>query len=84
VRTRPIGFELLPDSFSLPQLQKLYEAILGKELDRRNFRKKIMSMNILVKLQEKDKNNKKRAAYLYKFDRSNYKKLALNGFIFEI
>lgn len=84
VRTRPIGFELLPDNFSLPQLQKLYETILDKDLDKRNFRKKMMSMDILVKLEEKDKNNKKRAAYLYKFDRNNYKKLARNGFIFEI
>ncbi|HEX2982376.1 MAG TPA: NUDIX domain-containing protein [Ignavibacteriales bacterium] len=84
VRTKPIGFELLPESFSLPQLQKLYEAILDKELDKRNFRKKIMSMDILVKLDEKDKSNKKRAAYLYKFDRNNYKKLVRSGFIFEI
>jgi 8-oxo-dGTP diphosphatase len=84
VRYKPIGFELLPDKFTLPQLQILYEAILDKKLDRRNFRKKIMKMNLLKRLKEKDKHNKRRAAYLYKFDKHNYNQLKENGFIFEL
>jgi 8-oxo-dGTP diphosphatase len=84
VRYRPIGFELLPQKFTLPQLQILYEVILGKDLDKRNFRKKIFKMNLLKRLKEKDKNNKRRAAYLYRFDKSNYNKLKEDGFIFEL
>jgi len=84
VRYRPIGFELLPDKFSLPQLQKLYEAILGKNLDKRNFRKKISKMDLIRKLKEKEVTSKARAAYLYKFDKHNYSKLKEKGFIFEI
>jgi ADP-ribose pyrophosphatase YjhB (NUDIX family) len=84
VRYKPIGFELLPGKFTLPQLQTLYEVILGKKLDKRNFRKKIMKMNLLKRLKEKDQNNIRRAAYLYKFDKHNYDKLKDNGFIFEL
>ncbi len=84
VRYRPIGFELLPEKFTLPQLQKLYEAILGKNLDKRNFRKKINKVDLIRKLKEKETNNKTRAAYLYKFDKNNYNKLKEKGFIFEL
>ena len=84
VRYKPIGFEVLPEKFTLPQLQSLYEVILGKKLDKRNFRKKIMKMNLLKQLKEKDTNNVRRAAYLYKFDKHNYNKLKENGFIFEL
>jgi 8-oxo-dGTP diphosphatase len=84
VRHKPIGFELLPEKFTLPQLQTLYEVILGKKLDKRNFRKKILKMNLLKRLKEKDQNNIRRAAYLYKFDKHNYNKLKDNGFIFEL
>lgn len=84
VKYKPIGFELLHQKFTLPQLQTLYEVILGKKLDKRNFRKKIMKMNLLRKLNEKDSNNKRRAAYLYKFDKHNYNKLVEKGFIFEL
>ncbi|MCX7876746.1 MAG: NUDIX hydrolase [Melioribacteraceae bacterium] len=84
VRYKPIGFELLPAKFTLPQLQKLYEVILGKELDKRNFRKKIMKMKLLKMLNEKDKNNIKRPALLYKFDNKNYNRLKEKGFVFEI
>jgi ADP-ribose pyrophosphatase YjhB (NUDIX family) len=77
---RPIGLELMPSKFTLPQLQSLYEAILGKPLDRRNFRKKITQMNLLRKLNEKDPKNKRRAAYLYKFDKRVYNKLITKGF----
>jgi len=84
VRFKPIGFELLPIKFTLPQLQKLYESILGKDLDKRNFRKKLSKMNLVKKLKEKDQNNKRRAAFLYKFDKLTYNKLKENGFNFEL
>jgi ADP-ribose pyrophosphatase YjhB (NUDIX family) len=72
IRTGPIGFNLIPEKFTLPILQSLYEAILGGPLDKRNFRKKIAALDILVKLKEKDHNSSKRGAYLYRFDRDKY------------
>lgn len=82
VKIRPIGFELLPDKFSLPQLQSLYESIYQKELDKRNFRKKILSMELLDKLQEKDKSSSKKGAYLYCFNQEKYNQLESDGFYF--
>lgn len=84
VRTKPIGFELLPKKFTLPKLQNLYESILGVILDKRNFRKKLLKMNLLIKLDEKEKGNIKRAANLYRFDKKTYNKLAEKGFSFEL
>ncbi len=84
VKHGPIGFELLPLKFTLPQLQNLYETILDKKVDKRNFRKKIMNMYLIRRLKEKDKYNIKRAAYLYKFDVKNYNKFKERGFIFEL
>jgi len=81
-RYRPIGFELLPDKFTIPQLQKLYEAIYGKQLDRRNFRKKILSMNIIQKLDEKDKLTSRKGAFLYCFNKNLYEEMAEKGFDF--
>lgn len=83
-RFQPIGFELLPKKFTIPQLQLLYEGIYQKSLDTRNFRKKVLSLNVLVKLEEKDKSTSKRGAFLYKFDNRNYQKLLKSGFNFEI
>lgn len=83
LRFRPIGIELLPEKFTIPQLQSVYEAILQKELDTRNFRKKILSYNLLIKLDEKDKSSSKRGAYLYKFDHKRYHKLLKQGYDFE-
>lgn len=83
-RFQPIGFELLPEKFTVPQLQRLYEAIYQKELDSRNFRKKVLSHNVLIKLDEKDKSSSKRGAYLYKFDHETYDKLIESGYNFEI
>ena len=84
VKICPIGFELLPDKFSLPQLQSLYESIYLKELDKRNFRKKILSMELLDKLQEKDKSNSKKGAYLYCFNQEKYNQLESDGFYFNL
>jgi len=82
--SRPIGFELLPAQFTLPQMQALYESIYQQQIDKRNFRKKILSMNILEKLPEKDMTGSKRGAYKYKFNPSKYNELLNNGYHFEI
>ena len=83
-RYQPIGFELLPEKFTIPQLQSLYEAIYQKKLDDRNFRKKLMTLGLLIKLNEKDKSSSRRGAFLYKFDYDNYQKLVKSGYNFEI
>ncbi|MFW5657503.1 MAG: NUDIX hydrolase [Bacteroidota bacterium] len=83
-KTQPIGFELLPEKFTIPQLQNLYEAINLQKYDKRNFRKKILSMNVLQKLDEKDKENSRRGAYLYQFDKEKYDYLLSKGYHFEI
>ncbi len=79
---RPIGFELLPEKFTIPQLQSLYEAIYQTKLDDRNFRKKLLSFNLLIKLDEKDKSTSKKGAFLYRFDYEKYKRLEESGFNF--
>ena len=84
VRYEPIGFELLPQKFTLPQLQKLYETILEQPLDKRNFRKKILSMQLLVELDEVQADVRHRAARLYQFDEQKYLQLKNKGFNFEI
>jgi len=83
-RYRPIGFELLPAQFTIPQLKKLYDAIYQKELDRRNFRKKILSMKILNKLNIKDRSSSKKGAYLYEFNKENYEQLLQEGIDFKL
>ena len=83
-RFQPIGFELLPEKFTIPQLQSVYEAIFQKELDSRNFRKKVFSHGVLIKLDEKDKSGSKRGAFLYKFDDDRYKNLISKGNDFEV
>jgi 8-oxo-dGTP diphosphatase len=84
VRYEPIGFELLPKKFTLSQLQKLYEAVLGQQLDKRNFRKKILKMDLLVALDETQKDVSHRAARFYQFDEPKYLQLKEKGFNFEI
>jgi 8-oxo-dGTP diphosphatase len=84
VRYEPIGFELLPKKFTLSQLQKLYETILETVLDKRNFRKKILKMDLLIALDEYETNVSHRAAQLYQFDEVKYEKLKEKGFNFEI
>lgn len=84
VRYQPIGFELLPERFPLRQLQRLYEIILDRELDKRNFRKKILSMGILKDTQKIETDVAHRAARLYRFDERAYRRLTRKGFNFEI
>lgn len=83
VRQAPIGFNLLPEKFTLLQLMHLYEEILGIELDKSNFRRKILHMKLLVPLDEKQQDVSHRAAQLYKFDPEIYEKLTQKGFNFE-
>jgi len=69
----PILFELLPDKFTLPQLQAMYEGLYDTKIDKRNFSRKILSTNLLVKEKEKDKSSSKKGAFLYTIDKENYK-----------
>ena len=86
VRTEPVGFELLPPKFTLTELQQLYDAILNlpKKLDKRNFRKKILSMNLLVELPELQEGVAHRPAKLYQFDGEKYEQFVSEGFSFDI
>ncbi|TRX22263.1 NUDIX hydrolase [Flavobacterium franklandianum] len=82
--TKPIGFELLPEKFTMRQLQKLYEAILSKELDKRNFISKINSLDVLIKLDEKDMLSSRKGSYLYTFDKEKYEEKLLNDFVLNL
>ena len=84
VRYEPIGFELLPEKFTLSQLQHLYETVLETQLDKRNFRKKILGMDLLIETNEIEKDVAHRAARLYRFDETKYRRLKKKGFNFEV
>jgi hypothetical protein len=83
-RVKPVGFELLPQKFTLPQLQILYEAIYQKQFDKRNFRKRILQMGLLERLEEKDKSNSRKGAWYYQFNRERYRQLTADGFYFNL
>jgi hypothetical protein len=82
VGNHPIGFELLPEKFTLPQLQNLYEAIYEQPLDKRNFTRKILSLKILNKLNEKEKETSRKGAFYFVFDEKKYEKLHRTGLKF--
>ncbi|MGA7725582.1 MAG: NUDIX domain-containing protein [Opitutaceae bacterium] len=84
VRYEPIGFELLPEKFTLGELQRLYETVLEQNLDKRNFRKKILGMELLEPLDEFQKDVAHRAAQYYRFNRERYEQLRKRGFNFEL
>lgn len=84
VMYHPVGFHLLPDYFTLSEIQSLYEIILNKKMDTRNFRKKLAKMKLLVDTNEKQQNVAHRAAKLYKFDIQVYEKLKEEGLNFRI
>jgi 8-oxo-dGTP diphosphatase len=84
VRHEPIGFNLLPKKFTLHQLQELYETILETELDKPNFRRKILKMDLLIPCDEKQKDVSHRAASFYRFDKRTYDRLREKGFAFEL
>ena len=73
-RNEPIGFELLPEKFTIRELQTLYEVILDCKLDNRNFRKKILKSNYLVQLNEKQQGVAHKPAYYYRFDQDDIRK----------
>jgi len=80
----PIGFDLLENKFLFSDLEKLYMTILEKDIDRRNFRKKILSFNILEELDEKVSEGRGRPANLFKFNQKQYFQLKKKGFLFDI
>lgn len=84
LRYQPVGFELLPETFPLSRLQRLYEIILGRPLDKRNFRRKLQAMNFLVETGAVEQGVAHRAARLYRFDRERYQELRLRGFLFDL
>jgi 8-oxo-dGTP diphosphatase len=75
VSNHPIGFELLPEKFTLLQLQNLYETIYEQKFDNGNFSRKILSLDILMKLKEKEKSGSKKGSFLFVFDEIKYKAL---------
>lgn len=81
---KPLGFELLPKKFALSRLQRLYEVVLDCELDKRNFRKKVLATGLLVETNDVQQDVAHRAARLYRFDIRKYEQLARDGFHFEI
>jgi len=80
----PIGYNLLPEKFTMPELQKLYETILNRKLDRRNFQRKIIGTKILKKLNETKKGVAHKAPNYYKFDLKQYKKALQGGLGFHL
>jgi len=80
----PIGFEMLPEKFTLSQLQKLYEVVFGVELDKRNFRKKVAKMKYLIKLDEKQKGVSHKPARFYTFSKDIYEKTRTDIFNFTV
>ena len=84
VRYEPIGFELLPEKFTLTQLQGMYEKILEQAIDKRNFRKKILGMGLLEETDEVQMDVAHRAARLYRFEEEKYLQLKEKGFNFEV
>ena len=72
IKTEPISFRLLPELFTLTQWQRLYEAVLGERVDKRNFRKRIKEMGFIEKTELIDKKSSKRGAALYRFNKKTY------------
>lgn len=84
LRHEPVGFELLPIKFTFSQLQRLYEIVLERRLDKRNFRKRVLAMDLLIETDEVEQDVAHRAARLYRFDEKKYHKLRKTGFNFDM
>ena len=84
VSQSPIGLELLPKRFTLTQLQRVYERVLDREIDKRNFRKKVLATGLLVETDEVEQDVAHRAARLFRFDERAYRKLEKDGFVFDL
>jgi 8-oxo-dGTP diphosphatase len=80
IKIQPIGFNLLPEKFTLSQLHKLYESILDKDLDKRNFRRKVQKLDILTQLNEKQEGVPHKPSELYKFNEEKYQELTQHGY----
>jgi len=80
---QPLAFELLPEMFTILQLQSIYECIFQKKLDDRNFRKKILAFDILKKTNKKDKSSSKKGAFLYTFDKKKFDVFVARGHKFD-
>ena len=80
IKIQPIGFNLLPQKFTLSQLHRLYESILDKPLDKRNFRRKIQKLDILSSLSEKQRGVPHKPSLLYEFNEEKYQELTQTGF----
>lgn len=78
----PVGKDLLTQKFTMPELQRLYETILGKQLDRRNFQKKILVLDILERLEERKLGGAHKAPFLYRFDQKKYERAMKQGLKF--
>ncbi len=83
IHFHPIGYDLLPEKFTLKELQTLYESVLGVHFDRRNFAKKMLHLNLLTQLEEKVWPTPKREAFLYRFNLDKYRELKQRGFRLE-
>lgn len=83
LRWQPVGIDLLPREFTLPELQRLYETILGHPLEKKNFRRKALQLGVLVPTKIR-KGGGHRSAQLYRFDRRAYHKILREGQDFEI
>jgi 8-oxo-dGTP diphosphatase len=81
---QPIGFELLSEKFTITQLRNLYEAIYQRKLDPGNFRRKLMSMDLLDQLPIKEKISSKKGAYLFSFNKTKYETFMSNGIAFDL
>lgn len=84
IRYQPVGFELLPEKFTIPDLQRLYESALQTTLDRRNFRKKILKTGLLIDTDERTEGVPHKRAKYYSFDKAKYQALSEKGFYFEL
>ncbi|HEX3010235.1 MAG TPA: NUDIX domain-containing protein [Bacteroidales bacterium] len=84
IRYQPIGFELLPERFTMPELQNLYESVLEMQLDRRNFRRKIIATGLLIDHNESVKGLPHKGAKYFSFNKNKYQELSEKGFNFEI
>ncbi len=84
LRYQPVGFELLPEKFTLSQLQHLYETVLGTAIDKRNFRKKVLALDLIEPLNETHREGPHRPAQLHRFNPAKYERLRKKGFHFEL
>jgi len=84
VRLEPLGFQLLPAKFTLTQLQVLYESVLGRAIDTRNFRKRVLAMELVQPIKSEFQRGRQRPAQLYRFDPKRYEQLKRKGLQFEL